>query len=145
MSDSVRPHRRQPTRLPRPWDSTAGTSSTKMELYIGNFLQMKVNQCSIMNKYRSCHMIFIFWKIMCSFKNSKNWNNPFFIGCKNTKNSNGMFHQAENLLNKTNDIGFHFNTFWKITLQGCQTQIPTKKPCLYRSNNLKDKVNVALP
>ena len=22
MSDSVRPHRRQPTRLPRPWDST---------------------------------------------------------------------------------------------------------------------------
>ena len=29
MSDSVRPHRRQPTRLPRPWDSL-GTENTRV-------------------------------------------------------------------------------------------------------------------
>ena len=26
MSDSVRPHRRQPTRLPRPWDADRGAN-----------------------------------------------------------------------------------------------------------------------
>ena len=31
MSDSVRPHRRQPTRLPRPWDSP-GTSHVQLFL-----------------------------------------------------------------------------------------------------------------
>lgn len=69
----------------------------------------------------------------------------FFIGHKSKQNSNGMFYQAENPLNEANDIWFHFNTFWKITLQNCQTQIPTKMSCLYKSNNQKDKVNLALP
>ena len=33
MSDSVRPHRRQPTRLPRPWDSTG--KNTGVGLHTG--------------------------------------------------------------------------------------------------------------
>ena len=37
MSDSVRPHRRQPTRLPRPWDSPGKNTGVSSILEIGKF------------------------------------------------------------------------------------------------------------
>ena len=56
-----------------------------------------------------------------------------------------MCHQAEKLLNDIDDIRFHFNTFWKITLQSCQHNFQPKCHVHTKSNNLKDKAKLAVP
>ena len=49
MSDSVRPHRRQPTRLPRPWDSPGKNTGVGCHFLLHNACIFKHFYCSIVD------------------------------------------------------------------------------------------------
>ena len=49
MSDSVQPHRQQPTRLPRPWDSPGDNTRVGCHFLLqGTFLRQRSNLCLAM-------------------------------------------------------------------------------------------------
>ena len=60
MSDSVRPHRRQPTRLPRPWDSPGNNSGVGCHLLL-QCMKVKsenevVQSCPTPSDFMDCNL-----------------------------------------------------------------------------------------
>ena len=99
MSDSVRPHRRQPTRLPRPWDSPGKNTGVGCHFLLQ---RMKVKSesevahiCPMSKTCQLCPAHEVFVSIFSAFMLKKTLTNLFTRYCNNPVFPlHSFFHQS---------------------------------------------------